>query len=330
MPDFGLDFNTLNHLDKTRYTEGNDNLNLQFRSIAKEKPYEAVRLLNDEKLHFTSLFALRSAINDLGLYRHLNYRNMVALKLTRKILDRIPANIASLPKPYKQKIHPVLKWMFETSYLENSLDTRHEEIIDITVSMLIKLYRDNSILHKLTDIIFQRHKRGASTYDLIWILFESGDPEVLVMISDRLKSSDEKDVKLANKLLRFIPCNDQVDIQNQNAQRINWIRDNYPYLYYTGESLHQSCNPIPFAVSLEAKYLCKPISSLNREFKEPLSREEKNILAQFSALDDFSKEVLAELSSNLNENSRSDWNSWLRTPIGEQIIQSAKLRGELL
>lgn len=324
------DFNSLHPLDKTRHTGGTDNMKLQFRTIAGKNTYEAVRLLNDESLHFASLFALRSVIHEFGLYRYLNFRNMNALEITDRILNGKPSNVESLPQAYRQKMLSLLKWICETGRLNDGTDAKHEEVIDKAALILIKSYKDKTILSTIVDMIFERHRRGAYTYDLIWACFESCDPAVLIMLSDRLASSDEKDAELAGKLLKFIPCSDRIDSEELNLQRISWIHENYPFLYYTGESLHQSCRPVPFMVSLEAKYICKPVSPEKGEFLEPLSRDQYKLLTSFSALDDYSKELLADCSSLLNKTNRNDWTSWLRSPVSRQFIHALRMRGEVL
>lgn len=52
------DLNTINFLDKRMDDSGVDNIRSFFYQLAKENEKEALNLINDENLHFTSLLCL--------------------------------------------------------------------------------------------------------------------------------------------------------------------------------------------------------------------------------------------------------------------------------
>jgi len=329
MPENTSDLNTSNLLDSVRHTDGIDNLKLKFREIVCKNTHEAINLLNNKNLNYSSLFSLRSVVYEFDLHRYLNFRNTCALKITERILAGKPSKTTNVNHVNRENMHSILKWIFDTGCSEDVSDNRHEEIIEVSALLLIKSYRDRTILRKVIDIIFERNRRGAYTYDLIWAAFESSAPDVLVAIAERLLSKNEKDVELAGRLLKFIPSDDRLESLQQSKQKTTWINENFNYLYYTREAMHQCCNPIPFDVSQEAKYICKLVSPDKGDFIEPLSKDEHKLLIHFSALDNTSKKMLADCSAKLKKTNSDNWSSWLNSPLSEQIIYAYKLGGVL-
>lgn len=314
--------NNLNNLDKVRRTGGIDKLKDYFHAMLRDNTNEAVNLINDENLHFSSLFTLQPEIEKYGLYKRLNTRNQYALELSRKILGRKPSNVRTLPQDAKQTTHSALKWILETGCHNENRDQQLEEVLDIAALLLIKSYRDKTALQTIVDMLFERHRKDAFSYDLIWACFESRDPQVLILIANRFLSTGKKDVELAGKLLRFIPCkgkDSNMDPLQQYSCCMHWIYENYPFLYYTGESFQQSCNPIPYAASLEAKYLCKTVSAEDGKVLAPLTIEENNLLRSFKRLDSYNRVLLSNYSFLLYRKNPYHWKTWIRYPIGEQI-----------
>lgn len=330
MSDSIHDLNDVNILDKIRCADGIDRLKAFFKSTLKNGRDKAVSLLNDEKLQFSTLFALRREIEESGLHKHLNPRNKSALQITAKILARKPSNIRSLPQDSRQATHSALKWILKTGCINDGMDKSHDEVIDIAALHIIKSYKDKTVLPVIVNLLFDRHCKGAFTYDLIWTCFESGDPHVLYLIAHRLLSPRQKDYELAARLLKFIPCMDRSSSRDRLQQYsccIRWLNENYPFLYYTGESLHQSCSPIPFAVSLEAKYLCKAVIADSGKLAVPLSEDEHRLLGTFNSLDNYTKTLLSNCSSLLYRRNYYWWHKWLHSPIQEQIAYAVKMGG---
>lgn len=318
--------NPLNQLDSVRQARGTNNLTAYFRDIASENRHGALRLLNDDSLLFASLFTLRNAINELGLRGYLNSRNYNSLLFTDYVLGGKSTKAIINNSLNKNKILSFLGWMVESGREE--IEQGFDDVIDAAAINLLKRYKVAAVIPAVTDTIFERNRRDAYTYDLIWALFESSNPEALIKISERLYSENEKDVELAQKLLSFIPGEENTN--SRVSSKTDWIKENYSFLYYTGETQHQSCNPQPFAVSREAKYICRPISQERGTFPEPLSGKDHKALTHFSALDDHTKELLSDFSSELARSDPEKWVQWLESPICEQIIEVARSRGGIL
>ena len=64
--------NTINLLDERMDDSGVDSIRSFFYQLAKANEKEALNLINDENLHFTSLFVLKHEIEELKLLRILS------------------------------------------------------------------------------------------------------------------------------------------------------------------------------------------------------------------------------------------------------------------
>ncbi|KEJ02502.1 hypothetical protein N496_11200 [Clostridium botulinum A2B3 87] len=318
------DLNTINFLDKRMDDSGVDNIRSFFYQLAKENEKEALNLINDENLHFTSLFVLRPEIEELNLFQKLNARNRIALGITNEILSskRNISDVEYLSFDYIQAVHSVLKWMLETGCINDGLDDQYDEILDITAIFLIKIYRDKTVLPIIAEMIFRRYKQGLLIHDLAWAFFESRDPISLSIISERLQSKELKDVELAQELLSFVPgigIRENIDIKKQYLSFLDWFGKNNLFLHFTGESFQQVKNPVIYRVVLEAKYLCEPVSIDTGEILRILSGKECKLIDQFKRLDENTQELLSEFSVMLHHNNICKWQYWLECPIGEQI-----------
>ncbi|RCX14309.1 hypothetical protein DFR58_11532 [Anaerobacterium chartisolvens] len=330
MPIDSEDFSRLSDLDKMRCGGGNGTLKNFFCSTARSSISKAVSLINSDNLQFSSLFALQQEISRFNLYKYLNEKNKQALDLCERVLHRTPMNMRSLPEKSRQSVYSSLKWIIESSRFDRGFDNEKEEVVDTAALLLVKSYRDKTVLDVIVDMIFQRHRREGFTYDLIWAAFEARDPNVLIMIAGRLLSDEPKDVELARKLLSFIPCialgKGKSNIR-QHSECINWITENYPFIYYTGESLHQGSSPIPYTVSIEAKYLCEPVCCESGEISVQLTPEQKQLAKSFNKLEPSLRVLLSHCSSVLHKNRISLWNEWIKSPIEQQIAYAKSMGG---
>ncbi|MGH4117329.1 hypothetical protein [Clostridium sp.] len=153
--------------------------------------------------------------------------------------------------------YPVLKGVFERCSWQNELSDEYDELLDASAALLIKIHKDNSILPSIVDTIFFRNRESLFTHDLIWAFFEARDPYSLMLIANYLHSDDERDIKLACKLLDFVPSIDMTtsrDSKDKYMAFFYWLIENYRFLYFTGESFQRTSNPIPYKIDSDAKY----------------------------------------------------------------------------
>lgn len=316
--------NTINLLDKRMDDSGVDSVKSFFYQLAKANKKEAINLINDENLHFTSLFVLKHEIEELKLFQKLNIRNKIALRITSEI-SLSKKNILDVEYPsfdYIQSVHSVLKWMLETGCINDGLNNQYDEVLDMTAIFLIKTYRDKTVLPIIAEMIFRRYKQGLLMDDLAWAFFESRDPISLRIISERLQSNELKDVELAQGFLSFVPgigIGENIDMKKQYLSFLHWFGKNNLFLHFTGENFQQTKSPVIYRVVLEAKYLCEPVSTDTGKILRILSVKEYKLIDEFKRLDKNTQNSLSEFSVMLHHSDIGEWQEWLECPIEEQI-----------
>jgi hypothetical protein len=326
--------NSINPLDKIRLTNGIDELKNSFIKLIKTNNGEAVNLLNAENLHFPTLFLLKIEIDNLNIFDNLNLRNRTAIELTNQILEKNKKSSINkyVSSDLAQIAYSVLKWIFDTGFYDDGLSNEYDEVLDITAILLIKIYKDQTILPIIADMIFDRNRKGLFNHNLVWAFFESKDPNSLIMIANRLLSTEAKDVELASKLLSFIPGiekNNNASKEKKYTSFLNWLEENNPFLYSTGQSLQQVNRPITYVIDLGAKYLNEYVASDTGKTLKSFTYKEAKLLNEFSKLDNDTKLLLANFSSMLYQKDRNQWNKWIHYPIKEQIrIAKSMMGGE--
>ena len=223
---------------------------------------------------------------------------------------------------YREITHPALKDIFESCILSRELSDDNDEILDVTASLLIKTYNDKTILPTIVDTIFSRNRKGQFNHDLIWTFFQARDPYSLMLIANYLNSDDINDVKLASQLLDFMPSPDMTRGWDSKKQYISFfysLKENYPFLYFTGESFQRTSNPKPYAIAIDAKYLCKRVSVYTGKPFIPLTKKENNLSNDFNKLDDNNKQLLSNFSLKIQYENKYLWRSWINQPIINQI-----------
>jgi len=218
--------------------------------------------------------------------------------------------------------HPALKAIFKIGLTEPSIISEHDELFDVTALLLVKVHNDKTILPSLVDTIFFRNREGLFNLDLIWAFFEARDPYSLMLIANYLESDVSTDVKLARKLLDFVPSIDMSEEKNGKKQYIDFFRffkENSPFLYFTGENFQRTSKPIRYIVSKTAKYLCKRISLNTCDPLTSLTDNENTLFNNFNKLDDDNQSLLSNFSLRLHYENFSLWDSWIKTSIPNQI-----------
>ncbi|MBB6217301.1 hypothetical protein HNQ80_003420 [Anaerosolibacter carboniphilus] len=308
------------------------NIAASFHELMKTDQEKAISLINGENLPFSSLFLLKHDIEKYEIFDQLNLRNRVALSIADEIIigRKDTSAIQCSSCDYIQTVHSVLKWMLETGSIADGLSNEYDEILDITATLLIKVYRDKTILPMTIDMIFKRYAKGLFINHLVWTFFQSHDPNSLISIAARLKSENAKDVDLARKLLSFCPLidiRDNAPGEKQYAAFVDWMKENCLFLHFTGETFQQSTYPIPYVIVLEAKYLYKSIDLLTGKTFEAFSEKESQLLDVYTKLDMDTKILLANFSYLLHQKNISSWKTWIQYPIAHQIAIAGAAMG---
>ncbi len=313
-----------NSLDRIRRSQGVDACKSMFGRLGKEHKQNAVRLVNDGSLFFASLFILQPEIEELNLKEELSERNRIALSLCKKILDNKGTSESAdrMISLNSEEVHHVLLWMFNTGAADDGLNNDFDQVLDIVASVLMKTHHEKTILPVMTNMIFKRNQRGHYIHDLVWACFQTHDANALRLIAGYLRSPVAKDVDLAHTLLHLpqeMPSSSFPDRQKQYVSYLSWLKENEPYLYFTGESLQFTNNPTPCGVDLEAKYLCKDGGMRGRKQPAPLTDTERDSLTKFNRISEEEKKALAKHSQKLHRENPSYWSEWMQYPIDKQV-----------
>lgn len=319
-----VNLNTLNYLDRVRVGEGVDKLKRTFSELTKKQKDKALKHINDKNLQFNTLFILRPEIDHYHLYNYLNQRNKTSLKICAHVLKdkETQVKLEDSISENQEKIHQTLKWMFQTGVRDDGRDNKFDEMMDVTAALLVRSYKDTTILSHMADTIFSRNRKGYFNHDLIWAFFQSRDPHTLQLIAERLNSPSDKDFDLACKLLNIKPDlgkGKENSKQTQYTSYMTWLKENYPYLYFTGQSFQLASNPMPFLVDLNAKYLCKSIHPQGNDKGLFLTEEEHRYLEDFNKLDVKEKRLLAHGSHVLHKRNIRVWKKWMQLPLHQKI-----------
>ncbi|MDU7337774.1 MAG: hypothetical protein E7L17_06635 [Clostridium sp.] len=323
--------NNMSYWDQIRTTQGDEACKTTFIEHAKKDVRQAVSQLNDNRLAFPCLYILHEPILQQHAQRYLNMRNMTALQLINQVKGYKAVGINTFSAKQKSS-YPVLKWILETGFKEEILEDDYEEVLDLSISVLINIHKDADILPMAADILFQRNRNDRLIHDLVWALFRFRDPQVLKLIAQRLSSANQKDANLAAELLH-------TDLIEKSALKsgkkealeayLDWLEENLPYLYFTEESFQYTSKPEFCTLDLERKYLQKGTPSLNKVPITTLAPEEQQCMAAFQKLSKDEKRLLSNYSHRIHNKSISDWEEWLHVPTHEQIkAAKARLEGE--
>lgn len=240
------------------------------------------------------------------------------------------SKIEYLYSNHKTIVYSDLKNMFESGLIQHGLSNEHDEFLDITATLLINKHNDKTILPTIVDMIFYRNREGLFTHDLIWTFFQAKDPYSLMLIANFLNSKDVCDVKLSCKLLDFVPSIDMILGECGKKQYMDfyyWLKENYPFLYFTGESFQRTSKPIRYIVALDAKYLCRRVSLDTGKSAIPLTEKENRLLFHFNGLDDDNKLLLSNFSFKSHYENIYLWRSWINSSFDKQISIAKSILG---
>jgi hypothetical protein len=309
-------------LEQTRLAGGMDGAKKLFRELAELDRQKAVQLVNDESLQFGTLFALRQEIGVSGLSHLLSPQKKSALEIANvlRTSGKIEKNSRSAicHDPSSQA---VLRWILTSGCRDDGMSSDYERILELSAILLTRRFKDTSLLPLLVDMAFLRHRKGHLYYDLAWAFLEARQPGSLPLVARYLHSSDPSDVELACRLLSFVPCIDEH--RNGDGIRLysctlQWLQENIPFLRHTGSAFQQTSHPKAYAVSLEAKYLCRTVSADTGKPVQAWTEDEQELLYRFGKMKPEVRNLLADYSYRLYCSNFNCWKLWLDCPVTEQ------------
>ena len=334
-------------LDNVRINNGPNGLKNYVQNLLQRNREKAFELINDTNLQFRTLYLLRNLIQNANAESALNPLYLRALEMAAELTGTsglTGQNAAKAEKSFRHRNEdavPVLQWMIKTGavdhfrdgFIDEAPDKEYDCLMERAAALLTKSFRDTSVLPELAEMIFAQYRNGKLIHELVWAFFEARNPESLLLIAQHLHSPDRKDIELAERLLCFIPEIEKwpgsAGITAYNRV-LYWLRENRPFIYYTGESLHLCNSPRHYAVSLPAKYLCRPVSVDTGEPLSPFNELEAKLLLQFGEHPEQIQQKLADFSLILYRRNIYQWNAWIQLPLNRQIGFAEQMNGGMM
>lgn len=320
----------LSLLDNIRLSNGSEGLRNYYSDLFQNKREKALEMVNDQKLQFGTLFLLRHEFSKAAVSVALNPLYRKALEIAAELIGNKGGQTEKAMRSGNEDTSSVLRWMIRTGYIEDDAGKDYEQLMECTAALLTRSFRDTAVLPEIAEMIFARHRSGKLIHELVWAFFEARSPESLLFIAQRLNSPDCREVELAKRLLCFIPAiSEHPGIAGSAlySRVLQWLQENRPFLYYTGESLHLCSSPMHYNVSLVAKYLCRPVSVDNGEPLLALNEFESRLSSHFRELPEQLQQQLADFSHLLYRRNIYQWNTWIRLSLDEQATLAARMMG---
>ncbi len=319
-------------LDNIRFSNGPEYLSSYFSDLLRTNRNKALEIINDQDIHFSTLYLLKPLLKQGAVELNPLYRKALEIEksLSGKLSGEVSLEAEREMRSAGDNIVSALKWIISTGGSEDDMGSKYEQLIERCAAVLVRSLGNTTLLPELADMIFARNRRGALIHELVWVFFEARSPDSLVLLMQRLNSPDSRDIRLAKDLLCFIPgISDNTMRTGPTLLRsaLYWLRENKPFMYYTGESLHLCNKPMHYNVSQSARYLCRPVSV---DSGKPLMRfndtEEKALIC-FEQLPDSHQCQLADFSWQLYRRNTYQWHTWIGLPIDEQAALAARWMG---
>ncbi|MEL4106834.1 hypothetical protein AAFA46_08375 [Oscillospiraceae bacterium WX1] len=316
-----------NYLNKAYQTGGPHLLRRVFNDTVRHDKQEALNQLDDDSLLFPVFFLLLRDVAAHDMSGDLNGRNAIAYGLCADKIKNLPGPRMAPDAADEDALALTLRWILETGKNEPTdpiLRNEFDAVIDYAAALLIIKFDDKTALPLVADLIFRRNRQGLLIHDLVWSFFQTLDTATLLHIADNLLSSNPKDAALAQKLLHVEAADPGEDKRALHRRVTDWIRENGPYLYLTGEHLQQITNPVHLRCDREAKYLNKEISPRYRAPLEPLSTAERACLSRYREANDDEQQILTDYSYQLRGRDTRLWDVWLQKETAEQVIAAGE------
>jgi hypothetical protein len=317
--------NRLSTLDRALQAGGAERLRSGFAELAASDRQRALLLLDDEKLRFPALFTVLPEIRDFKLTGALSPRNAAAANLCMRKLKRLVPAAPEADFGDSETLYQALRWMFDTGkgWEAGPMDRNDfEAVFDYVSALLVITFEDTSVLPDIARLIFRRRRQGRLIHDLVWCFFQTLNHDALSWTADQLLSQDAGDAALAVKLLDLeLPAQaGRIEIRALHRKTKEWLSDNRPFLYVTGEHFQQSSKPKHLDVDREAKYLGKELSPRYRAPVAPMNERELKCLHEYRGFSQEERELLTEYSHRLRRDDARAWEAWMSKQVAEQVL----------
>jgi hypothetical protein len=322
------------YFDRVWRSRGASALRREFVGAATRDRARAAKHLNSGDATFPVLYLLMPELDRLGLYRELSARNIYALRLAAKKTGE--RNLESYLR-YLQEMSDTdaeleyLTWMVDTGADWDGPSAgrdSYDAVIDLAVALLAGTWGEGGALARAAELIFRRNRAGLFIHDLVWGFFRDADAETLSAIAKYILSKDMRDVELACRLLGLDIPEAEEGQKRAFEGYTDYLRENRPFLYITGENFQATSAPSYIVPDVEAKYLRREISPKSRAPITPLTDAEMRALDAFREAEEEERVLLSEHSGRLKNRDGAAWEDWINADIARQVMAAREGGGE--
>lgn len=283
---------TPEYFDRIFKKRGQQGLKNAFCQLLRRGGDELCSAIADERNSFPVMYLLAGEIEHHGLESCLNGHVVYAYWLTcckagddarcEKYASWLPCGDDGTPEPNCT----ALKWMIATGADWDGPSSGRDSFdaaIDLAAAYMSIYCPEPELMKKIVELIFRRNRQHFLVHDLVWGFFQAANAEALSAVAAYITSENQADSNLACELLGLESKKTRAERHEAHRSFTEWLSENRPYIYLTGESLNAATSPRHLALDAGAKHLKKEIHPRTRETLSPLTDEERRVLAVFRA-----------------------------------------------
>lgn len=305
-----------NVLKSVYYSRGPNDCRQVWKNKLQEDRDAAFELINDPDISFPILYSLAPELIDLD--EGLSAKNQLAMNHIFAVIKGDPFGLLDDIDLMDQYHYCVdcFSWMLKTGGYE-VVDDNYSIVIDqACVILLLQLKMD--CLSDVVDILFYRHRTGGQRHYILSTFYNAGNPKGLIYVAKYLRSSDPKDIALAQSILSFIPDVAYTSPSQGEDLVMAWLEDNHDYLIYTAENNDSHPYPIPYTIHHSAKYFGIPIDANTGNLLYPIDQDINDKWPAFQSLPPHLQNRLSIYSLKLRRWNRTEWREWMQIPLDAQ------------
>ncbi len=302
-------------LEKIKEQNGIEVLKKRFEIALVKKSTDAVALINDKGISFSTFFTLIPLLKKYNTFNKLNLRNRIAQKLYDECFS---TSVPPVTYTRNNEIY-VLKWIINSAAYDDGIDDDFDKMVDYAFAKLLDENSEPQIIENAINLAFMRYLKNEFNHDLIWAIFRTGNPEALRIVAKHL-ASNNNDEKEFSKILLENAMDDGLDDEVDRFSDIdNWIEENKPYLNFTGNGYNYSTSPRFCEIDTKSKYMGKCKKESGFPMNIPQSQIQLENISNFKRLDYRTQVKLSRYSKFLHDTDIEKWNRWQKQSLQKQV-----------
>lgn len=305
----------ITELEKIKEKNGIESLKYRFEKALIKNSTEAVTLINDKGISFSTFFILIPILKKYNIFNKLNLRNRIAQKLYDECFS---TSVPRVTYTRSNEIY-VLKWIINSAAYDDGIDDNFDKMVDYAFAKLLDENSEPQIIENAINLAYMRYLKNEFNHDLIWAIFRTGNPEALRIVARHLATNDNEEKNFSKTLLENAMDDGLEDEVNRFSDVDNWIEENKPYLNFTGNGYNYSASPRFCEIDTKSKYMGKGKKESGFPMNIPQSQIELENISNFKKLDYRTQVKLSRYSKFLHDTDIEKWKRWQKHSLQKQI-----------